>query len=85
MRHLIAFHNLQKTQPPIDEDEKLALLHGPFTGTALFGGEWAKLQEANMHKASECYYCAITTQIGEGATLERVVARAEDRANHHYN
>ena len=30
--HLIALENLKKTQPPIDEDQKLALLHVPFTG-----------------------------------------------------
>ena len=36
----------------IDEDQKLALLHAPFKGTTLFGGELAKLQEANTKRAA---------------------------------
>ena len=52
MRRLIAWNNLKKTQPPIDEDQKLALLHAPFTGTTLFGGELVRLQEANTKRAS---------------------------------
>ena len=32
LRRFIALENLKKTQPPIDEDQKLALLHAPFTG-----------------------------------------------------
>ena len=47
LRVFIALENLRKTQPPIDEDQKLALLHAPFTGTTLFGEELDKLQEAN--------------------------------------
>ena len=38
--------------PPIDQDQKLALLHAPFRGTTLFGGELAKLQEANTKRAA---------------------------------
>ena len=38
--------------PPIDEDQKLALLHAPFKGTTHFGGELAKLQEANTKRAA---------------------------------
>ena len=38
---------MKKTQPPIDEDQKLALLHALFAGTSLFGGDLAKLHEAN--------------------------------------
>ena len=52
MRRLIALYNLKKTQPQIEEDQKLALLHAPFTGTTLFGGELAKLQEANTKHAN---------------------------------
>ena len=47
LRRFIALENLKKTQPPIDEDQILALLHAPFTWITLFGGELAKLQEAN--------------------------------------
>ena len=47
LRSSIALDCLGRTLPPIDEDQKLALLHAPFKGTTLFGGELAKLQEAN--------------------------------------
>ena len=36
----------------IDEGERLALLHAPFKGTTLFGGELVKLQEANTKCAA---------------------------------
>ena len=52
LRHSIALDNLRKTLPPIDEDQRLALLHAPFTGTTLFGGELAKLQEVNTKPAA---------------------------------
>ena len=52
VRHLIALDNLKKTHTPIGEDQYLALLHAPFTGTTLFGGELVKLQEANTKRAS---------------------------------
>ena len=46
------FYALRRTLPPIDDDQKLALLHTPFKGTTLFGGELAKLQEANTKRAA---------------------------------
>ena len=52
MRRSIALDCLRRTLPPIDEDQKLALLHAPFKGTTLFGGELAKLQEANTKRAA---------------------------------
>ena len=48
----VALENLKKTQSPIDEDQKLALLHAPFTETTLFGGDLDKLQEANTKRAN---------------------------------
>ena len=52
LRRSIALDCLQRTLPPIDEDQKLALLHAPSKGTTLFGGELAKLQEANTKRAA---------------------------------
>ena len=52
LRRSIALDNLRKTLPPIDEDQRLALLHAPFKGTTLFRGELAKLQEANTKRAA---------------------------------
>ena len=46
----IALDCLRRTLPPIDDDQKLALLHALFKGTTLFGGELAKLQEANTKR-----------------------------------
>ena len=43
LRRSIALDCLRRTLPPIDDDQKLALLHAPFKGTTLFGGELAKL------------------------------------------
>ena len=54
LRRYIALDCLERILPPIDEDQKLALLHAPFKGTTLFGGELAKLQEANTKRASLC-------------------------------
>ena len=51
LRRSIALDNLRRTLPPIDEDQRLALLHAPFKGTTLFRGELAKLQEANTKRA----------------------------------
>ena len=39
MRHSIAVDNMTRTIPPIDEGQKVALLHAPFKGTTLFVGE----------------------------------------------
>ena len=50
LRRSIALDCLRRTLPPIDEDQKLALLHAPFKGTTLFGGELAKLQEGNTKR-----------------------------------
>ena len=52
LRRSVALDNLRKTLPPIDEDQRLALLHAPIKGTTLFGGELAKLQEANTKQAA---------------------------------
>ena len=52
LRRSIAHDCLRRTLPPIDEDQKLALLHAPFKGTTLFGGELAKLHEANTKRAA---------------------------------
>ena len=52
LRRSIALDCLDRTLPPIDEDQKLSLLHAPFKGTTLFGGELAKLQEANTKRAA---------------------------------
>ena len=52
LRLSIALDYLRKTLPPIDEDQRLALLHAPFKGTTLFGGEFVKLQEANTKRAA---------------------------------
>ena len=48
LRRSIALDCLRRTLPPIDEDQKLALLHA----TTLLGGELAKLQEANTKRAA---------------------------------
>ena len=52
LRRSIALDCLERTLIPIDEDQKLALLHAPFKGTTLYGGELAKLQEANTKRAA---------------------------------
>ena len=52
LRRSIALDCLRRTLPPIEEDQKLALLHAPFKGTTLFAGELAKLQEANTKRAA---------------------------------
>ena len=51
LRRSIALDCLRKTLPLIDEDQRLTLLHAPFKGTTLFGGELSKLQEANTKRA----------------------------------
>ena len=52
LRRSIALDCLERTLPPIDQAQKLALLHAPFSGTTLFGGELAKLQDANPKRAA---------------------------------
>ena len=46
MRRSVVLDNLSKTIPPIDPDQRVALLHAPFKGTTLFGGELAKVSSA---------------------------------------
>ena len=88
--HLIALENLK-----IDEDQKLVLLHAPFTGTSLF----FKLQESNIKANAitvfppkaplspippDCMSVkaeVLTIQIGEEVILEGAVARPQDRAH----
>ena len=48
----MALDNLSRTIPPIDSDQKVALLHAPFKGTTHFGGKLAKLHRANKECAS---------------------------------
>ena len=55
MRRSMALDNLSKTISPIDSDPRVALLHVPFEGTTLFGGELAKLHRANKERA-----CSVT-------------------------
>ena len=65
MRRSVALDNLSKTIPPIDPDQKVALhvLHTPFQGTTLFGGELIKLHRANKERASSVtVYAAATPQ-----------------------
>ena len=52
LRRSIAIDCLRRTLPPIHDNQKLALMHAPFKGTTLFGGELAKLQEANTKHAA---------------------------------
>ena len=52
MCHSVALDNLSRTILLIDLAQKVALLHVPFKGTTLFGGELAKLQKANKERAS---------------------------------
>ena len=52
LRRSIALDCLRRMLPPIDDDQKLVLLHAPLKGTTLFGGELAKLQEANTKRAA---------------------------------
>ena len=62
LRSSIALDCLGRTLPPIDEDQKLALLHAPFKGTTLFGGELAKLQEANRRSTLQPSRCSLSQQ-----------------------
>ena len=52
MRRSVALDNLFKIIPPIDSDQRVALLHAPFKGTNLFRGELAKIYSANKEYAS---------------------------------
>ena len=80
LRRSIVLDCLERTLPPIDEDQKLALLHAPFKGTTLFGGELAKLQEANTKRAATftvfpqptvpCTYYSARPYIGRGKSFK---------------
>ena len=60
----MALDNLSKTIPPIDSDQRVALLHAPFKGTTLFGGELAKIYRANKECAIfVTVYQAVSPQI----------------------
>ena len=56
MRRSVVLDNLAKIIPPIDPDQRVALLHTPFRGTTLFRGELAKVYRANKeHASSNCF------------------------------
>ena len=70
LRRFIALDCLERTLPPIDEDQKLALLHAPFKGTTLFGGELASGSEhetcCNFHSvpsANSALYILLCTPL----------------------
>ena len=78
LRRSIALDCLERTLPPIDEDQKLALLHSPFKGTTLFGGELAKLRR-RTRSAQRPSPCSLSQQRPLHLTLHalmRVVVRA---------
>ena len=90
LRRSIALDCLERTLPPIDQDQKLALLHAPFRGTTLFGGELAKLQEANTKRAAAftvfpqptappTSYCT-RPYAGRGKSLEMIRRASENQA-----
>ena len=65
MGRSVAWDNLSKTIPPIDSDQKVAVLltAAPFKGTTFLGGELAKLHRANKEPASSVtVYPAATSQ-----------------------
>ena len=63
MRGSVALDNLSETIPVIDSDHGVALLHAPFKGTTLFGGELAEIYRANKERASSVtVYLAATPQ-----------------------
>ena len=59
----VALDNMSKTIPPVDSNQKAALLHEPFKGTTLYRGKLAKLHRANKeHGSSVTVYLAATPQ-----------------------
>ena len=91
LRRSIALDCLRRTLPPIDDDQKLALLHAPFKGTTLFGGELAKLHEACCHlhsvpsanSASCILFDHMSDEVGvsmTGRPLRNLAGEAGDRA-----
>ena len=70
----VALDNLAETIPPIDPDQKVALLHAPFKGATLFGGEIAKLHRANKeHASSVTVYLAATLSLTPLSLTQAVV------------
>ena len=61
LRRSIALDCIERTLPPIDQDQKLALLHAPFRGTTLFGGELAKLRR-RTRSAQRPSSCSLSQQ-----------------------
>ena len=49
LRRSIALDCLRRTLPPVDDDQKLALLHAPFKGTTLVGQATESKHEACCH------------------------------------
>ena len=56
LRRSFALDCLRRTLPPIDDDQKLALLQAPFKGTTLFGGSWPsyKKRTRSVLPPSQC-------------------------------
>ena len=76
MRRSVVLDNLAKTIPPIDPDQRVALLHAPFRGTTLFRGELAKVYRANKERASSVtvYQAAplsLTPYTGHGRSFSK--------------
>ena len=61
MRRSVFLDNLSKTIPPIDPDQRMALLHAPLKGTTLFGGELAKVYRANKERSSSVTVYPVAT------------------------
>ena len=80
LRRSTALDCLRRTLPPIDEDQKLALLHAPFKGTTLFGGELTKLQQRPLHLIQ---LDRMSDEVGvsmTGRALRNLAGKAGDRA-----
>ena len=70
----VALDNLSKTIPPIDSDQKVALLHAPFKDTKLFRVKLAKLHIANKERASSItVYLGATPQSSPLSLTQAVV------------
>ena len=73
MCHSVALDNLSKTIPLINSDQKVALLHAPFKGTTLLGGELAKLHRANKERASSVTVYPAATHLTPLSLTQAVV------------
>ena len=68
MRRSIVLDNLDKTILTIDPYQRVALLHAPFKGTTLFGGELARVYRASKERASSVnVYPAVPSVINHPA------------------